>query len=94
VTPLEVQHCGELAFQFVDGLSIFVHVFTAQDCDGIPQETEEAIPLWAPLAQIPFDRMWADDRLWFPFMLAGQSFQGRFLFDGDILLGHHVTRHP
>jgi 8-oxo-dGTP diphosphatase len=94
VTPLEVQHCGELAFQFVDGLSIFVHVFTAQDCDGIPQETEEATPLWVPLAQIPFDRMWADDRLWFPFMLAGQSFQGRFLFDGDILLGHHVTRHP
>ena len=39
-------------------------------------------------------RMWADDRLWFPLMLAGQSFQGRFLFDGDILLGHHVTIQP
>jgi 8-oxo-dGTP diphosphatase len=94
VTPIGVQHCGELAFQFVDGLSIFVHVFTAQDCDGVPQETEEALPLWLPLAQIPFDRMWADDRLWFPHMLAGQHFQGRFLFDGDMLLGHHVTLAP
>jgi 8-oxo-dGTP diphosphatase len=38
--------------------------------------------------------MWADDRLWFPLMLAGQSFQGRFLFDGDTLLDHHVTIQP
>jgi 8-oxo-dGTP diphosphatase len=91
VTPLGVQQCGELAFQFVDGLSIFVHVFTAQDCKGVPQETDEATPLWVPLGQIPFDRMWADDCLWFPLMLAGQQFQGRFLFDGDTLLGHHLT---
>ena len=94
VTPIGVQQCGELAFQFVDGLSILVHVFTAQDCDGMPQETEEATPLWVALGQIPFDRMWADDRLWFPLMLAGQLFQGRFLFDGDTLLGHHVTIEP
>lgn len=93
VTPTGVRHCGKLAFQFVDGLSILVHVFTAQDCEGKPQETDEATPLWVPLSEIPFDRMWADDRLWFPFMLAGQSFQGRFLFAGDTLLDHQVYRH-
>lgn len=90
-TPTGVQQCGELAFQFVDGLSIFVYVFTARDCTGEPQETAEAIPLWTPLAHIPYDRMWADDRLWFPLMLAGQYFQGRMLFDGDIMLDSHVT---
>jgi 8-oxo-dGTP diphosphatase len=90
VTPIGVQPCGELAFQFVDGLSIFVYVFVAQNCAGEPQETAEAIPLWVPLTEIPFDRMWADDRLWFPLLLAGEPFQGRFLFDGDILLGHHI----
>jgi 8-oxo-dGTP diphosphatase len=94
VTPVGIQQCGELAFQFVDGLSIFVHVFTAQDCHGDPQETEEATPLWVSLAQIPFERMWADDCIWFPLMLAGQPFQGRFLFDGDSLLGQQVIVRP
>ena len=34
--------------------------------------------------------MWADDRLWLPAMLAGRSFDGRFVFDGDALLEHHL----
>jgi 8-oxo-dGTP diphosphatase len=82
ITPTGVRQCGELSFQFVDGLSICVYVFTAQDCEGEPQETDEAAPLWIAVEQIPYDHMWADDRVWFPLMLAGQRFQGRFLFDG------------
>lgn len=74
--------------------AVFVHVFTAQDCHGDPQEAEEATPLWVPLAQVPFDRMWVDDRLWFPLMFAGRQFRGRFLFDGDTLLGHQLCLHP
>jgi 8-oxo-dGTP diphosphatase len=90
VTPVDVEHCGALAFQFVDGLSIHVEVFRANDCVGEPQETDEAKPLWAPLDQIPFDRMWADDRHWIPLMLARKKFSGRFLFDGDAMLGHEI----
>ena len=87
VTPLGVRACGELRFQFVDGLSIHGFVFTASDCDGEPQETAEARPFWVDRDAIPFERMWADDLLWFPPMLAGRRFEGRFLFDGDALLG-------
>jgi 8-oxo-dGTP diphosphatase len=87
VTPLGVRACGELRFQFVDGLSIHGYVFTASDCDGVPRETAEARPFWVAQDAIPFERMWADDRLWFPPMLAGRHFDGRFLFDGDALLG-------
>jgi hypothetical protein len=71
-----------------------VYIFTVTDCDGEPQKTEEAMPLWTPLTRIPYARMWADDRLWFPLMLAGKQFQGQILFDGDILLGHLVTVCP
>jgi len=90
VTPIEVEHCGELAFQFVDGLSIHVEVFRADDCLGEPQETDEAKPLWAPVNEIPFERMWADDRLWIPLLLARKKFSGRFLFDDDVMLGHEI----
>ena len=91
VTPLDVEYCGELSFQFVDGLSIHVAVFRAADCEGAPQETAEAVPLWTPLEQIPFEKMWADDRHWIPLMLARQKFRGRFLFDGEAMLGYEIT---
>jgi 8-oxo-dGTP diphosphatase len=90
VNPTGVQHCGELAFQFVDGLALHCVVFRASGCQGEPQETDEARPLWTPLDRIPYDRMWADDRHWMPLMIAGKKFAGRFLFDGDTMLGHEI----
>lgn len=90
VTPTGVRPAGELSFQFVDGYSLHVYVFTAEDCEGEPQETEEAVPLWVPVDQIPFERMWEDDRYWIRLMLEGRPFKGRFLFDGDVLLDHEV----
>jgi 8-oxo-dGTP diphosphatase len=87
VTPTGVKPAGELLFQFVDGHSIHGYVFTATGCRGTPRETDEAIPVWAPVDALPYHRMWADDRVWMPLVLAGRSFTGRFLFDGDQMLG-------
>ena len=91
VTPIDVELRGELAFQFVDGYALYVHVFSATGCEGEPQETAEAVPLWTSIDAVPFDQMWADDRLWFPYLLSGQPFRGRFLFDDDALLGYEVV---
>ena len=88
VTPHDIRSCGELKFQFVDGYSIHVHVFRAGGCTGEVRETDEAIPIWTPLGQIPYDEMWADDRIWLPHMFAGRRFDGRFVFDGDAMLDH------
>lgn len=81
---------GELSFQFVDGYGLHCHVFRAPACIGEPRETDEAVPLWAPLDAIPFDRMWADDRLWLPYLLEGKRFVGRFVFDGDRMVDHDL----
>jgi 8-oxo-dGTP diphosphatase len=94
VTPTGVQPCGELAFQFADGFSMLVYIFTAKDCEGEPRETDEAAPLWVPLTRIPYGSMWADDPIWFPLMLAGKQFQGGLLFGGETLLGHQVAMSP
>jgi 8-oxo-dGTP diphosphatase len=90
VTPLHVRLCGELQFQFRDGHSIHGLVYRADDLEGEPQETDEAIPFWCPIAEIPYGNMWMDDRLWFPLMFDEQYFVGRFLFDDDLMLGCEI----
>jgi 8-oxo-dGTP diphosphatase len=94
VTPTGVEKAGELMFQFVDGFSIHGYVFTARECEGVPQETSEATPMWVPLQKIPYDRMWADDRIWIPWMLAGKKFLGRFIFDNDTMLDSEIMPWP
>jgi 8-oxo-dGTP diphosphatase len=90
VTPHDISKAGELRFQFVDGLSIHGYVYRASDCDGEPQETDEATPIWTRLDAIPYEKMWADDREWLPLLLTGTYFDGRFLFDGDTMLAHEI----
>ncbi len=86
VTPLELEPRGEHSFQFVDGYSIHVYSFVAQDLRGDLRETDEAAPLWTDLSRIPYDEMWEDDRLWLPFALAGSAPRGRYVFQGDRML--------
>lgn len=90
ITPLEPSHRGEHQFHFVDGYKLYVHVFLSGAYEGEPTETDEAIPVWHRKDSIPYDEMWEDDRIWLPLMLAGERFKGRYLFDGDRMLGHHI----
>ena len=66
-------------------------MFRADTCEGEPVETDEATPLWTPLEAIPFQRMWADDALWLPLLIAGESFRGKFVFDGDRMVDHDLV---
>ena len=90
VTPLALREAGELAFQFTDGYGLHCKVFVASDLRGEPRETDEALPFWCAEDRVPFDEMWADDRLWFPMMLSGTRFQGVFVFDGDAMLSRRI----
>ena len=86
ITPTALAHLGENRFQFVDGYSIQVQIFSAGGYVGEPRETPEAIPHWFGESELPYERMWADDRLWVPLLLAGRRFSGRFVFAGDTML--------
>lgn len=92
ITPRDVTPAGHLFFQFRDGLSIRGWVFRADDFDGTPRETDEAVPIWAPLDAIPYERMWADDPYWLPLVFDQVAFEGHFLFDDDTMLDHRVAR--
>lgn len=90
VQPVGSRESGQLLFQFIDGYSIHVWVYRADDCAGSPTETDEAIPFWCPLDQIPFDSMWPDDEIWLPLLLQEQPFLGRFIFDQETLLDSQI----
>ena len=91
ITPTDIQARGELRFSFTDGYKMHVHLFVAGDFTGTPTETDEAIPLWFGINELPFDEMWADDRLWLSRVLNGESVDGTFNFDGDRMLEHNVS---
>jgi len=79
-TPTKV---GEFEFVFGESREMFVHVFRAEEFSGEPRETEEADPRWFDVADMPYDEMWEDDRLWMPHLLSGETFSGWFRFDSD-----------
>ena len=90
ITPLDPVHAGTLKFQFVDGHSIHGEVFTATEFEGTPTETDEAVPIWFPVDDLPWHNMWADDIIWYPKLIAGEKFTGRFTFNDKTMLDHEL----
>jgi 8-oxo-dGTP diphosphatase len=91
VTPINPTPAGNLSFQFTNGYGLRAHLFCAHKHLGTPAETDEAIPLWSPIDNLPFDKMWADDVHWLPQVLAGHTVSGQFIFDDEIMLDYQVT---
>jgi 8-oxo-dGTP diphosphatase len=94
LTPLGLRRAGGLDFAFTDGYALRGHVFTASGFEGTLVETDEADPFWCEEEAIPYGRMWSDDRLWLPLLLAGRAFEARFVFDGDLMLWHTLQAAP
>ena len=94
ITPLNPVKLGELWFSMGDIPDILCHVYRSDDFNGTPAETDEAVPLWVKVDEIPYDRMWADDRFWLPLLLDGMPFLGRFVFEGDALTWSRIETTP
>ncbi len=92
IQAIAPEYCGEHLFQFVDGYSLRVYVYKTDEFSGQPIETDEAIPLWFNLDEIPYSEMWMDDPLWLPLLIAGKKFFGRWLFDGDQMLDYQLDQ--
>lgn len=90
LTPLDPVKTGELYFQFVDGYKLKGHVYTATAYEGEMGPTDEADPFWIDESEIPYDRMWEDDRYWIPHMLAGRFVKGYFVFDDQIMKAFRI----
>lgn len=72
-----------------------IHFFTVSNVEGFLIETDEMIPEWHKLNNIPYDRMWPNDRYCLPIILDGGYFEGHFHYDNlenKTLLNHWVDR--
>jgi 8-oxo-dGTP diphosphatase len=90
VTPLLPKKVGELYFRFADGYNLYGEVFWSFEFRGTPVETEEALPFWCPISDIPYEKMWRDDHIWLPLVLEGYGIKGWFDFDGDTMTSGRV----
>ncbi len=84
VAPVKLSWSGLLEFvnRSKEGKEmIYVHVFLCKKWKGKPKETEEAKPFWFGLNEIPWDRMWEDDRFWLPYVLKGRKIFASFEFE-------------
>ncbi len=92
VIPHNLRKRGVLNFEIETFPELLeVHVFSTQDFEGEPKETEEMQPKWFALADIPFEEMWADDKYWLPLLLEGKNFIGNFYFrDNQTILDYTI----
>ena len=58
-----------------------VHIFKITNFKGKPVETGEMKPEWFDIKNIPFKKMWPDDKFWMPYFLRNRKFKAHFEFE-------------
>ncbi len=78
----DIRKVGVMDFEFTDGTEPRqVHFFVVDRFEGEPKESDEMSPQWFDENKIPFGEMWPNDAYIYPYLLSGQAFRGRFLYD-------------
>ncbi len=60
-----------------------VAVFVSHIWEGTPTESNEMIPQWFSVEDIPYAQMWDDAHYWLPLVLFGEKFKAIFRFWKD-----------
>ena len=66
-----------------------MHCYIASEWQGEPVETAEMKPQRFLVDEIPYEKMFGDDKYWVPLVLAGKKVRGRFLFNDDFEVVEH-----
>ena len=85
VAPADLEAISVITYPFVDRdeWSQRSHGFIARNWTGEPAASSELDPRWFDIAEIPFDRMWADAATWLPQALAGEFIERTIPFRAD-----------
>jgi 8-oxo-dGTP pyrophosphatase MutT (NUDIX family) len=85
VNPADLHPISRITYPFVDKAdwSQRSFGFVTRVWNGTPAATAELAPRWYRVDRIPFERMWADARLWLPRALAGEFVEANYSFKAD-----------
>ena len=88
---IDPKNLGKILFEFESNeQDHLVYFFRAEKYKGTLRESNEMLPKWFDINEIPYDQMWEDDGYWLPLLLEGKKFRGNFLFDKDHNLSKYV----
>ena len=57
-----------------------VIIYRVDDFVGEPEETEEMMPKWFQISEIPWDEMWKGDDQWISYVIENKNFSGTVHF--------------
>lgn len=78
IVTTDIHRRGYIVFKMVElNQMLRVHVYETWNFVGEAVETEEMRPQWYKETDIPYDKMWLDDKYWLPHVLAGKSILAR-----------------
>jgi 8-oxo-dGTP diphosphatase len=85
VAAAALTHMARLTFVFPARPSWdqTAEVFTATEFSGEAAESDELIPRWFAVDELPVDGMWDDARYWLPLVLAGEPVRAMITFADD-----------
>lgn len=93
VVTHDLRKVAELTFHFQHNPSWdqVVHAYLCESWENEPTESEEMHPAWYKVADIPFEKMWPDDKFWVPQVLEGLYLKATFtLGENDTILKQQV----
>lgn len=96
LTALNMEEIGFIMFEFQKPSIISeCYFFRVKDFKGKPKESGEmGIGQWYDMKMLPLEEMWEGDRLWMPYFLKGQKFQGRVIYNNPEekkVVAHHLS---
>ena len=84
LTGKNLEKVALLYFDFEKDLGKYkeleIHVFKTSTFEGEIVESDEMLPKWYNLSEVPYQDMWPDDIYWYPIMFAGKLFKAQFKF--------------
>ena len=89
VKPTKYKKVGLLEFdEYYKGNKehLVLHLYITTEWIGEPTESEEMLPKWFKIDEIPYENMFDDDRYWLPFILDGKKIKAYFEFDQEWIL--------
>jgi 8-oxo-dGTP pyrophosphatase MutT (NUDIX family) len=92
VLAIDYQKVAEMYYHFpaTPEWNQVVHVYLVTRWEGEPRETPEITAEWFPFGNIPYDRMWDNDKYWLPHVLSGKKVKGSVVHDGNKTIEKHI----